>query len=375
MPSRAILPNLTSIHFRLLEGDEPPNSELIKLLLPKTVSFVEVEVPDVAEGSAEAVLDALAAVELPTLASFAIEIPILQANAEDLGSRVSQVLHTHRTIETLEIDIYQYRIDEVIGSAGRLPALRSLEVFSHGWETAAGEPNILSLPDNLFPVLHTLKLRGTPDSVKALSSRINSEDLEIIDLYLEPSLDFEASSAAQNSNCLLFSERFSRLKTLVLHLQIPILEEALSPVLECRELETLRIGVGWSCPLWLGENTLARMGMAWPQLGTMELILFVGYHSNNEYMGLAHLQVIAREFRNLVKLKVSFDATTKGNPGFKVEDAVTTTENQLQELDVDGCAAQMEYYAYSDHWESVITAFRSSNTAQPTLGGSALQAA
>lgn len=394
MPSRAILPNLTSIHLLLLEGDEPPNSELIKLLLPKTVSFVEVEVPDVAEGSAEAVLDTLAGVELPTLASFVIKIAISQANAEDLGSRVSQVLHTHRTIETLEINIYQYRIDEVICSAGQLPALQNLEVFSHGWETAAGEPDYLSLPDNLFPVLHTLKLRGTPDSIKALSSRISSEDLEIIDLYLEPSQDFEAYSAAQNSNCLLFSERFSRLKTLVLHLRIPILEEALSPVLECRELETLRIGVGWGCPLWLGENTLARMGMAWPQLRTMELILCLSYHSNNNYMGFTHLQVIAREFRNLVKLKVSFDATTEGNRGFRVEDAVTTTDNQLQELDVDGslldgnterkivrifrawwpklrslrCAA---HHAYSDPWESVITAFRSSNTAQPTLGGSA----
>ncbi|KAG8972417.1 hypothetical protein FRC05_010128, partial [Tulasnella sp. 425] len=394
MPSRAILPNLTSIHFRLLGGDEPPNSELIKLLLPTTVSFVEVEVPEVAEGSAEAVLDALAGVELPSLASFAIEIADFQASTRDLDSRMSQVLHTHQGIETLEINIYQYRTDEAICSAGRLPALRSLEVFSYGWEMAAGEPDIFSLPDNLFPVLHTLKLRGTPDSIKALSSRISSENLEIIDLYLEPSLDFEADSPAQNANCLLFSDRFPRLKTLVLHLQISVLEEALSPVLACRELETLRIGVGWSRTLWFSENTLARMGAAWPQLKTMDLTLFIDYHSN-KYLGLTHLQVIARDFRSLVKLKVGFDATTKGNPGFKVEDAVTIADNELQELEVDWslldgimerkiahlfrawwpklrtvrCTEPL-HFPYSYHWASVIEAFRNSNTEQTTLGGS-----
>lgn len=383
-PPRTIFPNLTSVHFHLLEGIETRNSGFIRLFLPKSVSTVEIWAPPAAEGSLGAAIDALTGIELPGLVSFLISVAEFH-RGPDLGWGVSQLLHAHRTIETLDIDMGHHQITEVLRSAGQLPALHDLEVIDYAGETAVREPEVLSLPDNLFPALRTLNLSGAPDFINALSSRVKSEDMERIKLYIDAYdrfEDFEANDATQVADCLLLTGRSSRLRTLDVELRISIPEDALNPVLACRELESLSIVVGWGCSLWLGENTLTRMGKAWPQLKTMNLTLFFGYHRSNEYMGLTHLQVIASEFPNLVKLTIGVDATKKGNPGFKfnVEDVVKIAGNKLLELDVGWSILDIDtkqsiasifrawwpnlqsvacegQFPFSHHWESVARHF------------------
>lgn len=338
LPSRAILPNLTSVHFNLLDGTEGANSETVGLFLPNSISLVRVWVGENAAGSAEAVLGVLAMAELPSFASFTIETSDLYVG-EGLGSDVSQVLHAHQTIKTVSIAMGPNNsLYEFLCSAGGLPNLLQLDMIDYDGKTVVEEPEILSLPhDNLFPVLRTLKLSGAPDFISGLSSRIISEDLETIDLYLDTYdrfEDFEADHAAQFTDCLLFIRRFVHLRNLVLELLISISDEALNPLLECRELETFTIVVGQRCPLYLREDSLVKMGKAWPQLKGLNLTLFSDYHDRNKYISLVHLRIIAREFRNLVKLTLGFDATRSGNEGFQFDDTVTIGDNELRELEV-----------------------------------------
>ncbi|KIO19096.1 hypothetical protein M407DRAFT_224097 [Tulasnella calospora MUT 4182] len=338
LPSRAIFPNLTSIHFNLLEGVEGVDPGTMRIFLPSTVSLVRVRVSESAGESPEAVLGALAGTELPSFVSFAIETSDFQSGGV-LGSNVSQVLHAHQAIETLSIDMGpDNTLYEVLCSAGRLPKLVHLDVIDFDGKTVVEEPEFLSMPhDHLFPVLRTLKLSGAPDFIDTLSSRVNPRYIETINLYLD-TYDryeyFEVDHEAQFRDSLLCLRRFARLRTLVLELGISISDEALNPVLECRELDTLTIVAAQRRSLWLREDSLVNMGKAWPQLKTMNLTLFFGYNSQNKYISLSHLRIIAREFRNLVKLAVRFDATTDGNEEFQFDDSGTMADNELRELDV-----------------------------------------
>ncbi|KAG9048845.1 hypothetical protein FS837_011851 [Tulasnella sp. UAMH 9824] len=338
LPSRAILPNLTSVHFNLLDEAGGADSETIGLFLPNNISLVRVEVGENAAGFAEAVLGVLAVTELPSFASFAIETSNFYGG-EGLGSNVSQVLRMHQTIETVSIVMApNNNLYEFLCSAGELPNLLQLDMIDYDGKTAVEEPEILSLPrDILFPVLRTLKLSGAPDFIAALSTRIISGDVETIDLYLDTCdrfEDFEADHAAQFTDYFLFIGRFAHLRKLALELLISISDEALNPVLECKELENLTIVVGQRYPLYLREDSLVKMGEAWPQLKELHLALFSDYHYQNKYITLVHLRIIAREFRNLVKLTLGFDATSSGNEGFQFDDTVTTGDNELRELEV-----------------------------------------
>ncbi|KAG8911464.1 hypothetical protein FRC00_006441 [Tulasnella sp. 408] len=338
LPSRAILPNLTRVRFSLLDEVEGADSETIKLFLPNTLSFVRVRVSENATGSAEAVLGVLAMTELPSFASFAIETSDFQGG-EGLGSAVSQVLRAHQTIETVRISMGpNNNIYEFLCTAGQLPKLLHLDMIDYDGQTVVEEPEILSLPhDNLFPVLRTLKLSGAPDFITALSSRVNSGEMEEIELYLDTYNrfeDFETEYAAQFVGYFRFIGRFAHLRTLFLELQVSISDEALFPVLECRELEAFTIVVSGPSALWLPEDSLVKMGRAWPHLKEMNLNLFSAFHSRNKYIRLSHLRVIAREFRSLVQLTIGFDATTYGNEGFQFDDTVTMEANELRELDV-----------------------------------------
>ncbi|KAG8924328.1 hypothetical protein FRC01_011660 [Tulasnella sp. 417] len=383
-PSRTILPNLTCVHFNLLGRVEGADSRTIGLFLPNTVSLVRVCAfeSESVEGSTAAVLGALAGTKLPSFSSFGIESTGFDSGGV-LGSEVSQVLHAHQTIETLSIDMMGSGDNhyDILSSAGQLPKLLHLNVVDFEGRTVVEEPEILSLPhDHLFPALRTLKLSGAPDFIDTLTSRINSGDMETINLSLDTYNrfdDFEVHHAAGWPDSLLSIRRFTHLRKLVLELGISISPEALNPLLECGELETFIILAGARCPSWLPEDSLIKMGRAWRQLKTMDFSLSLD-HSRNKYITLPHLQIIAREFRNLVKLTVEFDATSGGNEGFQF-DAVTMADNELRELDVSwsmidentekkivplfqawwpklrSVTCETESF-YSRHWESVMRA-------------------
>lgn len=346
-PPTSILPNLTSVNVHITEPLQP-DLELLRLFLPPTVTEVDLRVGQDAEEQLSGyqwILEALTAeMKLPNLTSFAIRTD--RPRGADAGSSVSHILQCYQGIETLELAMASsHRILEVLRYAAELPHLRHFKMTDPDGCYVEREPGICSLPLGSFPVLESLELSSAPDCLGALLSRASSKNLRSLRLKMkaqDPPEELEAAGATSIADCFRSIGGFVRLKVLDVALGVQtiwdtleITWDTLEYVLDCKELETLKVVVGRNCNLELEECHLEQMGRAYRDLQTLQLRLFTAHRPQTKSLKLSHLHVIATEFRNLRKLTIACDARAASNTGFSLVDRAVAAQYTLQELDVD----------------------------------------
>ncbi|KAG9048844.1 hypothetical protein FS837_011850 [Tulasnella sp. UAMH 9824] len=339
-PLTTILPNLTSVRVDILEPLQP-DLELVRIFLPPTVTEVELGVGQEADEQLSGyqwILEGLTAeMKLPNLNSFAIRTE--RSSRTDTGSSVSNILQCYQGIETLELAMGRsHHILEVLRSAAELPHLRRFKMTDPDGYYAKREPEICTLPLGSFPVLESLELCSAPDCLGTLLSRVPSKNVRNVQLKMNAQghpQEFEAAGGTSIMDCFRTIGGFVHLKVLDVALGVRTTWDTLENILGCKELETLKIVVGWDCNLELEECHLEQMGRACRNLHALQLRLFRDYRPQTKFLKLSHLHVIATEFRNLRKLTIASDARVASNSGFSLVDRALATQYSLQELDVD----------------------------------------
>lgn len=134
------------------------------------------------------ILDGLAEIVLPELTSLSIAT---KQYSRYISHSICQVLLSRLGIETLRMETgpgLQWL--EVLRAAGQLPLLRQFEMEDTrliAWPELDDpkEPEIISLPESLFPAVESLKLSGAPDFLVPLLSRVSSANVRSVRLVAE----------------------------------------------------------------------------------------------------------------------------------------------------------------------------------------------
>ncbi|KAG8912054.1 hypothetical protein FRC01_005320 [Tulasnella sp. 417] len=333
-PSTPILPNLASVMVYIVKPSKP-DLELSRLFLSPTVTNLELQLDPEADEQPSGyqwILEGLAGeMKLPNLTSFGIRANY--HSITDAGPNVSRILQSHQGIEMLDILFSRsHTVLDTLCSAAELPHLRCFKMTDPGGYAAQREPKILSLPlDGSFPSLESLELSSAPDCLSYILGRVSSYNVQNIRLKMiaqGPPQEFEAAAGTSIVDCFRTIGGFVHLKVLDITLGVRTTWDTFQHLLGCKELETVKIVVGWDCDLKLEESHLEQMGRDWRDLKTLHLLLVKSITPQAMCPTFAHLQVIATDFPNLRKLMIACDARVASNTGFSVDRAVAA-QNSL----------------------------------------------
>ncbi|KAG9048843.1 hypothetical protein FS837_011849 [Tulasnella sp. UAMH 9824] len=319
--------NLSSVRFEINRKLEV-NLELLGHFLPPSVTDVDVCAIGGPEDG-QRFLNALATeMKLPRLSSFSITVG--SRPKKDVGASVSRVLRSHQGIERLTMDIgNSHQIHEVFRLAGQLPRLRHFEMCNYDGEA-------LSLDQDSFPALESLKLASASHCLDSLLVRVPSEKITRLEMTVEDPLPASQDpSATPLADSFRTIGTFTHLRVLNVHLEVEATWETIHHILGCKELQTFVITALRGSSLELQESHLEQMGRAWPSLKTLRLQLHDSDAPETTYLKLSYLRVIATEFQNLRTLSIKFDARAASSSQFSLSDSTVPAQYSLQKLDVD----------------------------------------
>ncbi|KAG8923891.1 hypothetical protein FRC00_005734 [Tulasnella sp. 408] len=270
LPSLPLFPNLESTTLQISQIPDPPNPELMALLLPPTLSEANIVRRDwgrLADSFVARVLQILSEEIKPRKLR---SLSLGRLTNLDLPStqHISQLLRSQPALQVVDICAGSgLEILEMLHSTGRLIHLRHLTLHAVQIDT-----HFERAPHLLFPALETLEIGGSAFFVHGVLDCVGIEKMRSVELLvdeLQGGTDAEYSTLL--TKCLVSIGRFIHLKKLDLETEMRGSFKLLDHVQTCKELETLRWVGSDLDPSETEESRHKKMTLVWPRLKTLEL--------------------------------------------------------------------------------------------------------